>query len=77
MSEAFKIVEFPGRLEEVTVKTAEGKEKQCKAVLKFEDSEWEIKVTVKPKYEDLFGGFIVGMPYYLNITPVRGDGSDK
>ena len=69
MSKMFRLEEFPGILKEITIKD-DGNEKKGKVVFEFEDAEWEVKVTVKPKFEDLLEQFFVGVPYKITLTPM-------
>ena len=64
----FKIEDFPGAIEEITVKHKKD-EKKLRAKFVFEDSEYKITVTVEPQYEDLYDQFFTKIPYKLSLIP--------
>jgi len=68
-SNMFRVEEFPGVLKEVTLKD-DGNEIKGKATFEFGDAEWDIKVTVKPKFEDEIDQFFAGIPYKITLVPM-------
>lgn len=68
MSKFFEVDGLIGSIEEVTVKHKLD-DTQLRAKIVFEDAEYEITVTVKPKFADLHDKFFAKIPYRLTLKP--------